>query len=97
MNNESNIDKKVKYGFKPDMIGRERQNLIVNINRGVAKKINHTAPITTNSNEISNYIRQPEIDKLDNVFVISLHNSANMIIKNTQYSIKFYQVNWKLL
>ena len=42
MNNESNIDKKVKYGFKPEMLGRERPNLFVNVNRGVVKKNNNS-------------------------------------------------------
>ena len=42
LNNESNIDKKVKYGFKRNLIGSERPNLFVNL-KGT-QKINNREP-----------------------------------------------------
>ena len=43
LNNESNIDKKVKYGFKRNLIGSERPNLFVNL-KGT-QKINNREPV----------------------------------------------------
>ena len=49
MNNESNIDKKVKYGFNPNLLGRERPNLFVNIKKNEVKLTNITMPTKINT------------------------------------------------
>jgi hypothetical protein len=64
MNKQSDIDKKVKYGFKPDMIGRERSNLFVNIKNIEVKPINIMRPVKMNTT----------MDTLMNINVYIIHN-----------------------
>ena len=49
MNYEKNIDKKVKYGFNPNTLGRERPNLFVNVNKHEVKNTNITASAKINN------------------------------------------------
>jgi len=89
LNNENNIDKKVKYGFKRDLIGTERPNLFVNI-KSIVKKTNNITSVTNRNDDIPNYInniKQHEIHNLDNVFALPQHNSLMMAMQNNQSSI----------
>ena len=49
MNYEKNIDKKVKYGFNPNTLGRERPNLFVNVKKHEVKNTNITASAKINN------------------------------------------------
>jgi hypothetical protein len=71
MNNERDIDKKVKYGFKPNLIGSERPNLFVNINRVAVKNINN---MIAKNIHIQNAIKDTKMDTPVNTNVYIIHN-----------------------
>jgi hypothetical protein len=64
MNKQSDIDKKVKYGFKSNLLGRERPNLFVNIKNVEVKPINIMRPVKINTT----------MDTLMNINVYIIHN-----------------------
>lgn len=87
MNNEKNIDKKAKYGFNPNQMGRERPNLFVNIMKNSpVKVINITRPAKINT----------KMDTLMNtkVYIINnIHGGGTLKYKN-DIKAKYKHVNF---
>jgi len=86
MNHESNIDKKVKYGFNPNLLGRERPNLFVNLKKNVVKLTNITGPTKIDT----------KMDTLMNtkVYIINnIHGGGTLKYKN-DIKAKYKHVNF---
>jgi len=72
LNNEVNINKKEKYGFKRELIGRERPNLLVNI-KGI-QNINKISVAKINDNKIPVAKINTRMENLMNTNVYIINN-----------------------
>jgi hypothetical protein len=86
LNNQSQVEKKAKYGFNPNQLGRERPNLFVNIKKNEVKLTNITGPIKIDT----------KMDTLMNtkVYIINnIHGGGTLKYKN-DIKAKYKHVNF---
>ena len=75
LNNQSQVDKKAKYGFNPNQLGRERPILFVNIKKNEVKLTNITRPTKVNT--------KMDILTNKNVYIINnIHGGGTLKYKN---------------
>jgi hypothetical protein len=94
-NNESNINKKEKYGFKRNLIGRERPNLFVNVN-GRKQIIKQESFISSSQD---NSFMSPVSSKIDaymtiNVYIISNIQGGGTLKYKNDIKAKYTHVNF---
>ena len=86
LNNQSQVEKKAKYGFNPNQLGRERPNLFVNMKKNEVKLTNITGPIKIDT----------KMDTLMNtkVYIINnIHGGGTLKYKN-DIKAKYKHVNF---
>jgi hypothetical protein len=96
MNIEKNIDKKAKYGFKPELIGREKPNLFVNIKKNKVKLTNITMPAKINTKMDTPAKINTKMDTLmnTNVYIINnVHGGGTLKYKN-DIKAKYKDINF---